>query len=360
MKNVIRFCAIVFILHFLFSSCNQHQQEAAKESLAVTDSMVRNVSTVKAIWEDMEGFVKLNGKIEPNDTKQTKVFALVSGRIESLNVELGDYVQKGQALAILKSTEVAGVSNDLSLASSSVEMAKKNLETTRDLYEGKLATEQDYLNAKITYNKALSELNRASQVASITGGNSSSYVVKAPISGYIIEKNINNNSEVRADNNTHLFAIADLSEVWVVANVYEADFKSIHLGDSVKVNTLADPEKDYLGKIDKIYNVLDPATRTLRIRVSMTNPNNELKPEMFATIRVNGKSAGKALAIPANAIVMDDSKNYVIVRKNNQLLIKEIGLVKRVDHKAYVTGLDEGDEVVNKSQVFLYQALNNN
>lgn len=342
----------------LLFSCGNQQVEPVQNEGAISDSIIKNIQTSPAISESEGNVIKLNGKIEANEAKLVKVFALVSGKIQSLRVELGDYVHKGQVLAVLKSTEVAGSSNDLSLAEANVAMAKKSLQTTKDLYEGKLATEQDYINAKISYNKAMSELNRARQVVSITGGNSSTYTITAPLSGYVIEKNITNNSAVRSDNSTDLFAIADLSSVWIMANVYEADMSSIHLGDPVIVNTLADPDKDYQGKIDKIYNVLDPATRTMKVRISMNNPGNELKPEMFATVKVNGKPSGKTLAIPSQAIVMDNSKNYVVIKNGNKLEVREIDLIKRVNDKAYISGLSIGDQVVTNSQVFLYQALN--
>lgn len=343
---------------FVWLSCGNHQVEPVKDEGVISDSIIKNIQTVPAMPENEGDVIKLNGKIEPNEAKLVKVYALVSGKTQSVRVELGDFVHKGQVLAVLKSTEVAGSSNDLSLAESNVAMAKKSLETTKDLYEGKLATEQDYINAKISYNKAASELNRARQVASITGGNSSTYTVVAPLSGYIIEKNITNNSAVRSDNSNDLFAIADLSSVWIMANVYEADMSNIHLGDPVSVNTLSEPDKDYVGKIDKIYNVLDPSTRTMKVRISMDNPRNELKPEMFATVKVNGKPSGKTLAIPSQAIVMDNSNNYVVVKNGNKLEVREINLIKRTNDRAYISGLSAGDQVVINNQVFLYQALN--
>ena len=342
-------------------SCNTDSKEAVPENdNAVSDSIIRTVQTAPAEAEGESEVIKLNGKVQPDEALQAKVYALVSGKIKSVNAELGDYVKKGQQLAVIQSTEVAGFSNEVSLAESDVALTKKSLETQKDLYEGKLATEQDFINAKVAYNKALSELNRARQVSAISGGKSSAYVVTAPLSGYIIEKNITNNSEVRNDNNTNLFAIADLSKVWVIANVYEADMNSIAMGEEVKVNTLVDPEKDYSGKIDKIYNVLDPSTRTMKVRISMDNANGELKPEMFATITVTGKtSSNKVLTIPSMSIVLDNSKNYVVVKDSNKLQVKEIEIVKRVDPKAFITGINAGEQVVTNSQVFLYQALNN-
>jgi len=141
--------------------------------------------------------------------------------------------------------------------------------------------------------------------------------------------------------------------------VYESDINKIHIGDNVIVNTLSAPEKNYQGRIDKIYDVLDPASRTMKVRISMSNPHNELKPEMFATINVKGKSEGSMLSIPSKAVVLDDSKQYVVVKKDKkQLIIKPIKVIKRIGDKSFVTGLNEGDQVVINSQVFLYEALN--
>ena len=348
---------LLLALNMFFISCGNHQQEPVKDSSILSDSLIKNVQTAPVVSENISDVIKLNGKIEADENKQAKVFSLVSGRITSLKVELGDYVHKGQVLAVLRSTEVAGFTNDLSMAESNVTLAKKAMETSKDLYDGKLATEQDYLNAKISYNKTLSELNRVKEVAAITGGKSSTYTITAPLSGFIIEKNITNTSEVRADNNTNLFAIADLSGVWVMANVYEADMDNIHLGDLVKVNTLTNAGKEYTGKIDKIYNMLDPATRTMKVRISMNNPGIVLKPEMFATVTVNVKGNDEKLTIPSQAIIMDNSKNYVVVKKDNALAVHEINLIKRIDNKAYISGLAGGEQVVTSSQVFLYQAL---
>src|SRR5450432_759371 len=215
---------LIFILA-IAASCGQHVVIGPKDDKAVPDSIVNTAQTALVKMDDVDELVKLNGKIIPNESKQAKVYALVSGKIKSLSVELGDNVKQGQTLAILQSTEVAGVTNDLSLAQSNVDITKKNLESTEELYKSNLATERDLTSAKLEYNKASSELKRATQVSSITGGNDATYVLKAPISGIVIEKTITNNSEVRQDNSASLFTVADLSNVWVIASVYESDIK---------------------------------------------------------------------------------------------------------------------------------------
>lgn len=124
------------------------------------------------------------------------------------------------------------------------------------------------------------------------------------------------------------------------------------------MNTLVSPDKEYTGKIDKIYNVLDPSTRTMRVRISMNNPHGELKPEMFARVKVRGQSSGRMLSIPSQAIVLDNSKRYVIVRQQDSLSIRPIELIKRIDNRAFVRGLNAGEQVVTSNQVFLFEALN--
>jgi cobalt-zinc-cadmium efflux system membrane fusion protein len=360
MNTFFKICASAALAAGLVSCGGHKTEETRPDEKKILDSLAQHVPTEPVTFEDMSETIKLNGKIQPNEAAQAKVYALVSGRISNANTELGDYVTKGKQLASLQSTEVAGISNDLSVAKSNVELARKNLQSAEDLYKGGLATEKDYITAKLEYNKAQSELSKSSQVARITGGSGqSSYVLTAPISGYVIEKNITNNSEVRADNSNSLFTIADLSTVWVIANVYETDIPSIHLGDSVSVYTLSDPNRKYFGKIDKVYDVLDTENRTMKVRISMPNKDNSLKPEMFARIYVKGKSSGqKALAVPTGAIVLDDSKNYVVVKgSNNQLSVKPIQIIRRLGAKTFVTGVEEGDKVVTDSQVFLFEAL---
>ena len=356
MKYFFNYSIAVIIVAVTFS-CKHPTPVIAKDDNAVPDSIVKTVETAPAVMDDVAETIKLNGKVAPDDKKQAKVYALVSGKIQSVSVELGDYVKRGQSLAVLQSTEVAGVTNDLSLAQSNVDIAKKTMESTQELYNSNLATEKDLTLVKLEYNKAVSELNRSKEVSSITGGNNATYNLASPITGTVIEKTITANSQVRPDNNASLFTVADLSVVWIIASVYESDIDKIHTGDTVTVNTLSNLSRNYTGRIDKIYEVLDPASRTMKVKITMKNPGNELKPEMFATITVKGKSAGRMLAIPSKAIVLDNSKQFVVIKKDNKLEIKAIKLNKRIGEKSFIEGLSEGEQVVTNAQVFLYEAL---
>ena len=356
--NKIRIKIIITVFAAIFFICCKNNRENREIQTAINDSILMNLPKTTVHIEEINRALKLNGRITPDEARQASVYALVSGRIGQVNVELGDCVRKGQMLAVLKSAEVAGVNNELALAKSNLEIARKNRDTYKELYESNLVAEREYIIARAEYEKALSELQKAENVSAITGGENSDYTLVSPVSGYIIAKNITSNSEVRADMAEPLFAIADLSVVWILADVFEVDIDHIALGQSVEVSTLSNPNKIYEGKIDKIYNVLDPDTRTMKVRVSLANPHNDLKAGMFVSVKVNAKSREHAVVTPTEALIFDNNQLYIIViGKNGQPEIRSVHEVFRSGNKCYLEGVEEGETVIIKGQVFLFESL---
>src|SRR5690606_13797609 len=145
-------------------------------------------------------------------------------------------------------------------------IAEKGLQVANDLFEGKLNSERDVKVAEKEVEKARSELERINEIYtiySLQGG--SMYQVRAPISGFVITKNITINEQLRLDLPEPLFTIAEINEIWAVANVNESDIAKIEVGQNVVVNTLAFPDFHYKSQIEKIYNVIDPETRSMKI-----------------------------------------------------------------------------------------------
>jgi membrane fusion protein, heavy metal efflux system len=157
------------------------------------------------------------------------------------------------------------------------------------------------------------------------------------------------------------FTIADLSEVQVIANVYESDIAKVKLGYPVKISLIAYPDKVFTGKIDKISNVLDPQTRTMTVRINLKNTGNLLKPEMFAQITVEFDQSKKLVSIPAEAVIFDKNKNYVIVYKGaKDIVSREVKIAQTTNGKSFIfSGLQEGEQVMLKNQLMIYNALNN-
>ncbi|HUX84634.1 MAG TPA: efflux RND transporter periplasmic adaptor subunit [Chitinophagaceae bacterium] len=305
--------------------------------------------------------VTLTGQVDFNEDKVVKIYPLVSGTVSDVEVMLGDYVTKGEVMAKVNSSEMAGYSSNLISAQTNLAVAKKNLEATLDMYHGGLASSRDSLSAVATYDQALAELRRIQSVLAINGGgDSATDVIRAPISGFIVEKFLTNNTVIRPDFSTNLFTISDLKEVWVIANVYESNIADIHLGDSVHITTLAYPGKDFPGKVNKIMNVLDPTNKVMKVRIVISNPGYLLKPEMFASVKVSNPEHRELLCVPQQAVVFDNSQYYVLVyHSNRDIRITPVKVETGSGERYYITsGLKQGDRVICSQTILIYQALN--
>jgi cobalt-zinc-cadmium efflux system membrane fusion protein len=307
--------------------------------------------------------IKLTGKIMADQSKQLAVYPLVGGIVKSVSVELGDYVEKDQVLAVIKSADVADFEKQFVEAKSDYENAKKNKQVAEDMYASKLMSERDYLQAKQDFNKAEASLTKAQELQKIYSvGNASDYIVKAPIAGFIIEKNVNKDMQIRPDNGTNIFTISQLTDVWVLANVYETDIDKVKEKDTVFVTTIAYPDKIYKATIDKVYNVLDPQTRVMKIRIKLSNPDYLLKPEMYANVVVNYSEPERMMTVASSALIFDNSNNYVLVYNGEKnFSVQKVDLYKTIGNKAYIrSGVKEGERIVTANQLLIYNALTNN
>lgn len=356
----------VFILALLttgmvLQSCHhaENADDQKEEKFQVTDTLLNSllIDTVKEASALSQ--INLTGSIAPDENKTVKIFPMVSGVAQDVHVQLGDVVSQGQTLAIMKSAEMAGFTKDYISAEADVRSAKRTFESTQDLYKSGLASQKDFEQAQSDYQKAQAESKRAEAVIGINKSNAQGYVIKSPISGFVIEKNLTDNTQVRADNSQNLFTIADLSDVYVLINIYESDIANIQVGDPVKITTLSYPDKIFEGKIDKIYDVLDPDNKIVKARVKIANPGNKLKPEMFANVTIKAKSGESLPVINTRALIFDNDKNYVIlVDGKAHARIQQVDIAKKVEDRAYIrAGLKPGDRIVASRQVYLFESL---
>lgn len=349
----------IFILCAAILSCHHPVEEPKDLNFHVTDSLLKSlvidtVQDAKALSE-----ITLTGSIAPDENKIVKVFPMVSGIAEDVHVQLGDVVGKGQTLAVMLSAEMAGYNKDFIAAAADLRSTKRAYESEQEMYKSGLASQKDMEDAQSDYEKAQAESKRSAAVMQINTGGAGGYIIKAPISGFVIEKNINTSTQVRADNSENLFTIADLSSVYVLINVYESDISSVKVGDNVKITTLSYPDKVFTGKVDKIDNMLDPDTKVIHARVKIDNPGNLLKPDMFASIKIKATSGETLPVINTGTIVFDNDKNYVLVVDGKaHVSIKQITIAKKVENRAYISnGVKPGDLIIASRQVYLYESL---
>ncbi len=363
MKKIIA-CNTFGLLVVMTTIVSCHKKETnpniSSESFMITDVMMKTTTFAKVQKEVLTNELKFFGKISANKNKLIEVYPVVGGNVVKVNVELGDYVHKGQVLAIIRSTEVAGYEKDYQDAKNEVIVAQNNLKVTQEMFAGKLSTEREVIEANSALEKAKSQLNRLEQNYKIYNLKPGSiYQVVAPIDGYIIQKNINQDMQLRSDRSDNIFDVADIKDVWAIANVNESDINQVALGMSAKVSTLSNPDKIFNGKVDKIFKIIDPETNAMNIRIVLNNKASLLIPESKATIKVSYTENKKMLCIPSSGVIFDNNKNYVIAYKNRkQVAVKQVEIFREVGDKTYISsGLNEGETIITHNQLLFYQAL---
>jgi membrane fusion protein, heavy metal efflux system len=289
------------------------------------------------------------------------IFPVVSGYVTQLNVSLGDYVTKGQTLAVIRSTDIADFEKQRRDAETSLQVARKNLKAAQELNESRLNTERDVATAQKELETAEAELARVTEVFNIYHVNKgSNYNVVAPISGFITDKKISPDMQLPANLSESIFTIAQIDEVSVMANVYETDIAKLQLNMPAEVELLSYPGKKFSGKIDKILNVLDPETKTLKIRIRLPNPGYALKPEMAATVFIRYEDQQSLPAVPAEAVVFDKSRNYLMIfHRKDSIETRVVEPLKTTAGITYLSaGIQPGEKVIVKNALLVYDALN--
>ncbi len=364
MKVTIVTTAIFFSATILVSCKEKKEAEVdPAQKICITDSMERIIHIDSATTSNIEDALKLSGEISFSDSKVVKVFPFSSGKVLEVKVSQGDKVSKGKVLAVIKSVEVAGNYSDLSISNNDLTIAKKQLDNEESLFKNGIASEREYIEAKENYSKAVTAVQKLKEQISINGGGHTNvggtYVITAPMAGYVVEKKISEGAFIRNDNADNMFTIGDISEVWVWANVYETDISKVKEGYTATVTTLAYPDKVFTGVIDKVSQILDPETKVMKIRVKLKNDNLQLKPEMFANITVQNKEGLQAINIPAASIISENGNNYVVVYHGKcDLKVQQLELLKISGERAYIkSGLQVGEKVISANQILLFKAL---
>lgn len=344
------------VLLLLFA-CKRKTIETSESGFAIGDSVISALQLAKAQTGSVDNEITLNGTVSVNESNTAGVYSLVSGKITRVLVEQGDYVKKSQPLAYIESAETSETASLIAHKENQLDISRKNLALKKELFEQELATNQEVAEAEYEVKMAESELTHANRVAALKGGKNGIHTLRAPISGYVIQKNIHAGSELREDRDDALFTISNLASVWIIASVFEQDISSIEEGMPVRINTLTNT-KEWNGKIDKIYKVLDEENRTMRVRINVPNAKNELMPGMFAKVQVKAAPYAPAIVIPSEAVFLSNSRHYVIVKEGNAALQpREIEIIRRVNGKSLVKNLQQGEEVVLTTPLLFYEEL---
>ncbi len=362
MKNIKLYLFISLILATTHSCKEKVAETYNNTPYCLSDTMQNKITIDTVKTETVKNSIALSGKIEANEDKWVKVFPVVGGVVEEMKVQLGDYVTKGQTLAVIRSSEIADYQGQLSFARSTLKIQEKNEKDIKEMFASGLVTEKDVVAAETDLEKAKADLNRIQQTNSIYGAKGNSIQsISAPVSGYIIEKNVTDKMQFKVDGSQPFFIIANLEEVWVMASVFESDIAKIKVGYDAEIKVIAYSDKPFTGKIDRIFSILDPQSRVMKVRIKIPNKDNLLKPEMFAQINIKYDDGNNQLpAIPAAAVIFHKNKYYVMIYRDKcNIETREIEIYETIGDKTYIkNGLQEGEKIISRYQLLVYDALN--
>jgi cobalt-zinc-cadmium efflux system membrane fusion protein len=313
------------------------------------------VDAVKS--EDVQRQLLAPASVEAVPTQMAKIAPPLAGRVVKLFVHFGDTVKPGTPLFSLDSADLVSAQSDYSKAKSSLAQSELNLARQKDLTQHGIGAQRELEQAQTEHDVAQDELARTQTRLSLLrvspGSGSGLLNVVSPIAGRVIDLSTAP-GQYQNDPATVLMIVADLSTVWVTANVQEKDIRRVSQGDEAIATFVAYPGENFTGNVLFVGDLLDPETRTIKVRVQFTNPDTRLKPGMFATVTFKNKAIPEVV-VPTTAVVLSGEKSQVYVEKapwTFEKRIVEVGdqLNGRV---AIAKGLDVGDRIVIENAVML-------
>jgi cobalt-zinc-cadmium efflux system membrane fusion protein len=300
-----------------------------------------------------------NGSVAPDVNRTIHVSSLSSGRIVDLRVRLGDYVKKGQVLLVISSSDLASAAGDYQKARSDEDVASKALQRAQVLFSHGALSEKDLQLAQGTEDKAKVDLQTAEQKVRQLGGDplhpGVMVELRAPVAGTIVEQNVAGFEGVKSlDNSPNLFTIADLSQVWVLCDVYENDLGAVRVGDEAEIRLNAYPDKVFRGRVDNISRVLDPNTRSAKVRIVLPNRDGSLRPGMYAVATFRSRKLQPRIVVPGTAVMRLQDKDWVFRKEGAQFRRIEVHALGGTSDgmQQIKSAVQPGDEVVANALEF--------
>ncbi len=322
----------------------------------------KGIQTQTARTSAIPEYLDLPAHIEADPTRVVHVYAPAGGRIVEMKVRPWDRVEKGQTLAVLESSDLARAVADYHKALADQQVKQKALARAQDLLEHNAISEKDFEQAQGDAQQTRAEVEAAREQIQVFGMDpdhaSTQLLVKAPRAGVILDIGAALGEFSQAlSAPAPLATVADITSVWAVGDIYEQDLSAAKSGQVAQVTLNAYPDQHWAGRVNVVSDAVDPATRTLHVRVVLPNDGSRIKPGMFGAIRIL-RSSAEGILLPAAAVIREGNDAYVFVGKGNgRFERRAIKIGRTLDGSIEITsGVNAGETIVSEGALLLRSA----
>jgi cobalt-zinc-cadmium efflux system membrane fusion protein len=328
----------------------------------------RNVRTEKVAVTSFRRTIDTTGTVAFDQTRSTQVLSPISGPLSRILVAIGSHVSRDEPLAVVASPDFAADVSALRKAEATARNTRRIAELDRDLFKNDAISRRDMEQAETDAvsaeadrdaaiqqvralgvdEKTMSDIEHNRPVANLGG------IIRSPIAGTVVEKFITPGQLLQAST-TPCFTVADLSSVWVKANVFEADLPFVAAGDSAEIIT-GSGQPPLPGKVEYIAALVDPNTRAVLVRLGVPNPGGVLKRDLYVRVAIHSHSESKGLLVPVSAVLRDEENLpfIFVARADGTFARRRVQTGARVgDRQEITSGLAAGDSIVVEGGLFL-------
>ena len=314
---------------------------------------------------------RTEGRIAVNADRATPVFSPYSGRVTRVIANLGDDVAQGAPLATIDASEFTQALNDLRTGGAQLKLTRLAETRKHALYDAKGGSLADWQQAQADLAAAETTLSAARSRLRILGYADAQIdqlvtaehfepttTIVAPIRGIVVDRQVGPGQYAQSGASTPVFTIADLSSVWLIANVREADAACVRRGQAVEVRVLAYPDRTFSARVVYVAPTIDPNTHRLTVRAVIDNADGALKPGMFASFVILTSASEQSPGVPEGAVVYEGESAHVwVLRPDGALVIRPVRVGRSNDGFVEVLdGVKAGERVITKGSLFIDRA----
>ena len=362
--------AVLFAANFFLAACSGGKADPKTEAPptpTVEHEQDLNVAQVDhpeqfplatAIEHISTSQLTVTGTVNPDISRSVPVISIATGRVVEIKARLGDTVKKGQLLLRVQSADVSAAFSDYRKAVADEKLARIQADRAKLLYDKGAISLNDFQTAEDVENKAQVDVENTTERLRVLGGSidhpTAIVDIVAPVSGVITDQQVTNAAGVAGLGSPNPFTISDLSNVWILCDVYENDLANVHVGETAEIRLNAYPDKVFTGRISNVGLVLDPTLRTAKVRVEVRNPGI-MRVGMFVTATFHGQKKETRAAVPAAAILHLHDRDWAYVPAGDKKFRRvEVvaGQILPGNMQEVISGIKPGSQVIQNALVF--------